>query len=166
MPWYVYGLIFLELLLVAWIDFKTAIISNYWFLVNILSFVLLSIFLPNIYIWGVQNFFLPLAFVLVGFMLFQLNIMGAGGSKYLFSLFLLVPYELQDMAFYTLIFSTILVGSMSFLINIYQNKKRLALALDKKDVQSIKGIFGKKFTYAPVILMSWIWFGFIARVWE
>lgn len=166
MPWYVYTLVFIELLVVAWIDFKTSIISNYWFLINILAFVLLSIFLPKIYIWGIQNFFIPAAFILVGFMLFQLNIMGAGDSKYLFSLFLLVPFEQQDQAFYTLIYSTLVVGSMSFIINIYQNKKRLAVAFDRKDTELIRGVFGKKFTYAPVILLSWIWFGVIARVWE
>ncbi len=166
MPLYVFLLIFFELLIVAWIDFKTAKISNYWFLINVLAFVLLSIFLPKVYIWGIQNFFLPIAFIFVGFMLFQLNIMGAGDSKYLFSLFLMVPYELQDQAFYTLIYSTILVGGMSFFINIYQNKKKLAFAFERKNVGIIKGVFGKKFTYAPVILMSWVWFGFVARVWE
>lgn len=165
MPWYVYTLIFAELLFVAWIDFKTAIISNYWFLINILGFVLLSIFLPNIYVWGVRNFFLPAAFIFVGFMLFQLNIMGAGDSKYLCSLFLLVPYQQQDQAFYTLIYSTIVVGGISFIINLYQNRKKLTIAMNNKDVSLIKRIFGKKFTYAPVILLSWVWFGFLVRIW-
>lgn len=166
MPWYIYSLVFIELAIVAWIDFKTSIISNYWFLVNILAFVLFSIFLPDVYIFGVKNFFLPLAFIFVGYMLFTLNIMGAGDSKYLFSLFILIPYESQDYMLYTLIYSTVVVGMMSFFINIYQNIQKLKLAYENKNVELIKGIFGKKFTYAPVILLSWIWFGYLVRVWE
>jgi prepilin peptidase CpaA len=166
MPWYIYSLVFLELTFVAWIDFKTSIISNYWFLVNILAFVLFSIFLPDVYVFGIKNFFLPLAFIFVGYMLFTLNIMGAGDSKYLFSLFILIPYESQDYMLYTLIYSTVVVGGMSFFINIYQNTQKLKLAFENKNVELIKGIFGKKFTYAPVILLSWIWFGYLVRVWE
>jgi prepilin peptidase CpaA len=166
MPWYIYSLVFVELAFVAWIDFKTSIISNYWFLVNILAFVLFSIFLPDVYVFSIKNFFLPLAFIFVGYMLFTLNIMGAGDSKYLFSLFILIPYESQDYMLYTLIYSTVVVGVMSFFINIYQNSKKLKLAFENKNVELIKGIFGKKFTYAPVILLSWIWFGFLVRVWE
>jgi prepilin peptidase CpaA len=166
MPWYIYSLVFVELAFVAWIDFKTSIISNYWFLVNILAFVLFSIFLPDVYVFSIKNFFLPLAFIFVGYMLFTLNIMGAGDSKYLFSLFILIPYESQDYMLYTLIYSTVVVGGMSFFINIYQNSKKLKLAFENKNVELIKGIFGKKFTYAPVILLSWIWFGYLVRVWE
>jgi prepilin peptidase CpaA len=92
--------------------------------------------------------------------------MGAGDSKYLFSLFILIPYESQDYMLYTLIYSTVVVGVMSFFINIYQNIQNLKLAFENKNVELIKGIFGKKFTYAPVILLSWIWFGVLVKVWE
>lgn len=166
MPWYVYAFVFVELVIVAWIDFKVSKISNYWTIINVLAFVLLSIFLPNIYIFSIKTFFLPLAWLLAGYMLFTLDIMGAGDSKYLFSIFILLPYAVQDLALYTLIYSTVTVGVMSFLITVYQNKEKLSEAYRTKSIELIKGVFGKKFTYAPVILMSWVWFGILAKVWK
>lgn len=166
MPWYIYGFVFFELAVVAWIDFKTSIISNYWFLINLVVFVVLTFLMPEIYKWGIKTFFLPAAFIFVGYMLFTLNIMGAGDTKYLFSIFVLIPYQSQDYALYTLIYSTVVVGVISFLINLYENIEKVTSAFKQKNIELIKGVFGKKFTYAPVILLSWVWFGYIIRVWE
>lgn len=166
MPWYAYTFVLIELLIVAWIDFKISKISNYWTIVNIVTFITLAVAFPEIYKFNIKTFFLPLAFVLAGYMLFTLNIMGAGDSKYLFSIFILIPYGTQDLALYTLIYSTVTVGMMSFFINVYQNKTKLLDAYEQKNVEMIKGVFGKKFTYAPVILLSWVWFGFLAKVWK
>jgi len=166
MPLYIFGIILFELIFVAWIDFKTKKISNYWIVANLVGFTILAFLQPDIFKFNIKIFFLPLVFILVGYMLFTLNIMGAGDSKYLFSIFLLVPSSMHDLALYTLIYSTVVVGLISFMINLFYNSKKFRKAIETKDVLLLKSILGKKFTYAPVILLSWVWFGFLAKVWQ
>lgn len=166
MPASIFTIILIELLFVAWIDIKTKKISNYWILVNLTGFIALVFLQPEIFEFSVRALFMPLVFVLVGYMLFTLNIMGAGDSKYLFSIFLLVPYPMHDLALYTLIYSTVVVGLISSVINLFSNKEKLKKASETKDMALLKSILGKKFTYAPVILLSWLWFGYLGKVWQ
>jgi prepilin peptidase CpaA len=149
----------IQLLVVAYIDFKTRVISNTWFLINFLFFGLLSFIFPELYLWKVSTFIFPLAFVVVGFGLYILKIMGGGDSKYLSSLFLLVPHSFHENVFLYLLYTTVIVGSSLLLFNIIKNFDKIVLLLKLQDVNGIKKIFGKKFTYAPVIFISWMWFG-------
>ena len=92
-------------------------------------------------------------------MLFVLNIMGGGDSKYLSSLYLLVPLDFQESTFHYLLYATILVGSTLLLFNLLKNFDIIVVYSRTKDIAGIKRIFGKKFTYAPVIFIAWMWFG-------
>lgn len=159
LPWVVYIFISIQLLFVAYIDFKTQKISNIWMLVNSIFFIVLCLIFPSLYIVNFQTFIIPFAFLFVGFALFLMNIMGGGDSKYLSSLYLLVPLKFQEATFIYLLYATILVGSILLLVNILKNFDTIVLHLKMRDITGIKKIFGKKFTYAPVIFIAWMWFG-------
>ncbi len=159
LPWVVYIFISIQLLFVAYIDFKTQKISNMWMFINTLFFLILNFIFPAHYAINFQVFVIPFVFLFVGFGLFLMNIMGGGDSKYLSSLYLLVPLKFQEITFVYLLYSTILVGSILLLVNILKNLDTIVLHLKMKDIVGIKKIFGKKFTYAPVIFIAWMWFG-------
>lgn len=159
LPIVVYIFVSIQLLFVAYIDFKTKKISNMWMLINFLFFCLLTVIFPTVYVWTWHIFFFPLAFLFVGIMLFVMNIMGGGDSKYLSSLYLLVPLNHQEATFIYLLYATILVGSTLLLFNILKNFDIIVMYFKARDIAGIKRIFGKKFTYAPVIFIAWMWFG-------
>lgn len=159
LPVVVYIFVSIQLLFVAYIDFKTQKIANMWVLINFLFFCLLSAIFPTLYVWSVQVFIFPLAFLFVGFALYMMNIMGGGDSKYLSSLYLLVPLEMQESVFTYLLYATILVGSTLLLFNLLKNLDIIIIHFKMKDIAGIKKIFGTKFTYAPVIFIAWMWFG-------
>jgi prepilin peptidase CpaA len=87
------------------------------------------------------------------------HIMGGGDSKYLSSLYILVPLNMQETVFTYLLYATILVGSTLLLFNILKNLDIIIIHFKMRDIAGIKKIFGKKFTYAPVIFIAWMWFG-------
>jgi len=158
-PLVVFIFISIQLLVVAYLDFKEKKISNIWSLINITTFLALSFLFQDLYLWKVSTFLYPLAFLFVGFLLFVLNIMGGGDSKYLSTLCLIVPNFFQESFFLHLLYTTIIVGSSLLLFNIIKNLDRIIILIKIRDISGIKRIFGKKFTYAPVIFISWIWFG-------
>lgn len=149
----------IQLLVVAYVDFKTSKISNIWVLINFIFFCVLTIVYPKIYVWNLTIMLFPVAFLLVGFALFVMNIMGGGDSKYLSSLYLLIPLGFQETALLYLLYTTVIVGSSLLLFNTLKNFDKIVLLVRIGDVKGIKKIFGKKFTYAPVIFIAWMWFG-------
>jgi prepilin peptidase CpaA len=159
LPIVVYIFIAIQLLFVAYIDFKTKKIANIWMIINLLFFIVLNLIFPQIYTWTIHIFIFPMAFLFVGFGLFVMNIMGGGDSKYLSSLYLLIPGPFQEVAFTYLLYATVLVGSTLLLFNTLKNLDIILIHIRMKDVAGIKKIFGKKFTYAPVIFIAWMWFG-------
>jgi prepilin peptidase CpaA len=158
-PGVVYLFLSIQLLVVAYTDLKTKKISNIWFLINFLFFCVLSFIFPQVYFWKIGTFIFSIIFLLVGILLFWMNIMGGGDSKYLSSFYLLIPTAYQDNAFLFLLYTTIIVGSSVFLFNTLQNFDRLILLFRMHDLSGIKKIFGTRFTYAPVIFIAWMWFG-------
>ena len=159
MPLMVFIFISIQLLVVAYVDFKTRKISNVWILINFLLFCVLTFLFPKIYLWSFSAFLFPVAFLVVGFALFVMNIMGGGDSKYLSSLYILVPLGFQETVFLYLLYTTVIVGSSLLLFNALKNFDRIVILVRIGDVVGIKKIFGKKFTYAPVIFIAWMWFG-------
>ncbi|MBT3235453.1 MAG: hypothetical protein HN353_05855 [Bdellovibrionales bacterium] len=157
----IYLYLLVELTIVSYIDFSLKKIHNWWPLINIALFIFLTFFLPADYRFSIQTLFFSFAWLIVGFTFFLARIMGAGDSKYLFSFYLLVPQGLQESAFTCLLYSTITVGSSLFIINAINNMDRLLIAFRLRDIGMVKGVFGKKFAFAPVILLSWVWFGWI-----
>lgn len=146
-----------QLAVVAWFDFKTKKISNIWPLANLLLFIALPFLWPNLYQFQLTVWVVPLAFLLVGFVLFKLDIMGAGDSKYLFSLFLLIPQSLHEELLIRLLFITVIVGSCLLSWKLLRRWGQFKHALFSRE-QSLRSFIGGKFTYAPVILAAWIWF--------
>ena len=149
----------IQLLVVAYVDFKTSKISNVWVLINFIFFCVLTMVYPKIYVWNFGVLLFPVVFLLVGFALFVVNIMGGGDSKYLSSLYLLIPLGFQEIVFLYLLYTTVLIGSSLLLFNALKNFDKIVLLVRIGDAKGIRKIFGKKFTYAPVIFIAWMWFG-------
>ena len=89
----------------------------------------------------------------------MLKVMGGGDSKFLATVFLVIPLKQQDIVFYNLLISTIIIGGIVFVNNIIVYRRELYKSIKNMDVEGIKKCFGKKFPYAPVILLAWVWFG-------
>lgn len=158
-PLPVYLFLLIELLAVSYGDIKTNKIPNAWAILNLALFPVLLFVAPSVYALSGEAFLFSGAFLLVGFVLFLLNIMGGGDSKFLFTFFLLLPVSVQDQAFYYLLISTVLIGGFFFIKNIFQNHDILWRAMRTSDIKAVKSCFGTKFSFAPVILVAWIWLG-------
>ena len=158
-PLTVYIFLLIELIAVAYVDILHRKISNYWIIVNILTFITLLVISPQAYQLSISTFFYSFVFLIMGFILFLLNVMGGGDSKFLFSLYLLIPVSLQESAFLNLIYSTLFIGGILFLTTIAMNWKQIIFATKYKDMGTLKIVIGRKFAFSPVILVAWIVFG-------
>lgn len=154
---YLYALIALELIVVSFIDLKTKKISNYWVLVNLI--IALAVYISGLEAFSAHVLIYPIGTIVVGFALFLGQIMGAGDSKYLASLFLTLPYSLHQTYLENVLLSTILVGAIllvSKLISRFHRIKGYALSFHIKGVlQEIRS----HFSYAPVLLLAWLLLG-------
>jgi prepilin peptidase CpaA len=157
LPLYIFILV--ELMAVGYLDFKTKKILNYWSILNIAIFVGFLIFWSDVYSISAQTIFFPIVFLVVGYVLFMVKIMGAGDSKYLFSLFLLVPNQYHEDFFTCIAYTTVIIGLILLTRNLIKNKEFIIAFFRYGNPQLIKNVLGKKFSFAPVILFSWIWFG-------
>lgn len=156
----VFALVLAELLAVGWIDFKTQKISNKWIFVNLGIAVVLYIFARDLYPLNWEILFFPVGFIVVGFLLFLLNVMGAGDSKYLASLFLLIPLEYQLLFFEKLVVSTIFTGSILLAFKMISERERLKAYLLSRYWPGIRDTIKSRFSYAPVVTVAWILLGF------
>ena len=159
----VYLFLFCQLIFVGWVDYQTKKVSNYWFLINLSFYVLFLCFFPQGYPFSWETFFYPFVFLLVGFGLFCAKIMGAGDTKYLFSFFLLIPVKFHESFFLLLLYSTMAIGFALFFYNTFKNIDKIRTAFMLKDISLIKGVYGKKFAYTPVIAVTWVLFGWKIR---
>lgn len=158
-PWPIYSFIFLELLFVTIGDIKHKKIPNLWSILNIFLALILFLVFPDIYILGFETFQFSIGFILVGFLFFQLKIMGGGDSKFLASLFLIIPTAAHDQFFYFLLISTVIVGLISFARNVVEQRKKLIESFKYRSLVGIKSAFGTKFAFAIVIMITWILIG-------
>ena len=155
MPSTIYIFIFIRLLAVSIGDIFTKKIPNAYAILNIcLFFVFLFIFRQH-YVPSFQLVMYSLIFLFVGFGLFLLRIMGGGDTKYLFSLFLLIPRSIQDMTFYYLLLSTLMIGTSFLIMNVIKNFGKIRTALMTRNFPELKNCFGTKFSFAPVIFVAW-----------
>lgn len=152
----IYYLIFLQLLIVAWLDLRTRKISNYWVIGNLLAVPFLYYFSPEHYAFDWGLFLFPVGFIVVGFFFFLVGIMGAGDSKYLASLFLLLPIEYHLPFFEKLLLATITVGSLLLAWKLIKNFSKLRAYFLSQYWQGLKDVIKSKFSYAPVILLAWV----------
>jgi len=158
-PLSVYLFLLVELIAVSYLDILYKKISNYWPIMNIAFFLAFLIFMSDTYKVNFETFFYSIAFLGVGFFLYMIRVMGAGDSKFLFSFYIMVPSSFHESAFICLIYSVFLIGGGFFVKNIFVNRQKIYNDVMTKNVVGIKMVFGKKFAFAPVILVSWIWFG-------
>ena len=151
--------VMIELLLVGWIDFKTKKISNYWVILNVILSIALYMVASDVYqlSWNILIF--PLGFIVAGFVLFLLNIMGAGDSKFLASLFLLTPSEYQIILFEKILVSTIVSGALLLSLGFVRNRKVLIAFMINRHWRGIRDIIKSRFSYAPVISVAWLLLG-------
>lgn len=156
---FVFSLVLMELLVVAWIDFKTHKISNKWSLLNISLAVVLYFTLGTLYPLNWEVLFFPLGFIVIGFILYLMNIMGAGDSKFLASLFLLIPLEYHLLFFEKLVLSTIITGAFLLTYRIIRNSGKLKAYLISQYWEGVKVTLKSRFSYAPVIFMAWLILG-------
>lgn len=164
MPITIFLYLIIELIFVSWEDVKTEKISNLWSILNIISFVILLWVIPELYTVSLSLLFYPLIFLIIGFILFLLNIMGGGDSKFLSTFFLVVPHVLHDLMFESLLLSTIVIAGFLFITNMIKNYKKIFHNLRMKNLKEVKSFFGTKFSYAPVILLAWLWLGWNIKI--
>lgn len=155
----IFALILIELIFVAWIDFKTEKISNRWIAVNAIASVILHLTVRTLYPLSWEVLLFPVGFVVVGFLLYLLNIMGAGDSKFLASLFLIVPLEFHLLFFSKIVISTIVVGAILLIIRFIKHGPQLKAYFLSQYWEGIKTTLKSRFSYAPVIFLAWIILG-------
>lgn len=155
---YVYLLIILSV--VSLIDLKRRKIRNLWSLVNVLNYLAFLFLLENYYVFSWQMFAFPLVFFVVSFALFTLKIMGAGDSKFISTFYLTVPVGHHEELFMIQAGITVFVGIFLLALNTISNFANLKYAYIVRDLSVVRKVYGKKFPYSPVILMSWLIWGF------
>lgn len=151
--------VLVELLIVAAVDLKNKKISNIWFLINILLAVIFHFSMKETFPFCAEMFIFPIGWILGGFVLFLLNIMGAGDSKYLASLFLMVPVEYHMVLFGKIVSSTIIVGIILIAMKITKDFRTIKAFTLASYWTGVRETISSRFSYAPVILLSWILFG-------
>ena len=154
-----YLFILIQLIVVSYLDIKYKKIRNIWVMFNITLSIIAYSFWRDLYVLSIDSFQISIAFIFVGFLLYMMKIMGGGDSKYLASLFLLIPLNFQEKVFLALLITTVVVGLIIFLKNIMVNMKGIINAIKESNITELKSYFGKKFAFAPVILLAWIWLG-------
>lgn len=164
LPTIVYFYMLIQLLAVSIVDVRTKRIHNMWAVLNIISYFILCFVYPEIYHLSIYSFFYSFVFLFVGFVLFLLRIMGGGDSKYLFSFFLMVPISIQFPVMSYIVMSTIAIGSTVFFVNLIRNFDKIKESIKVKDAQALKHCFGTKFSFAPVIFVSWIYLGWDLKI--
>lgn len=158
-PIFLYWFLFLQLILVSVIDIKYRKISNTWFFINLSFFVSFLFIFPDIYSFNYSALKYSFGFIVVGLILFKYKIMGAGDSKFLASFYLLVPQVLQYPLFIQILYTTIAISAILFLVNVLKNFVRIKNAIFLLQPAGIKDLIGRKFTYAPIILLAWLGIG-------
>lgn len=162
-PISIYIYLCIVLLFVSYGDIKTQKIPNIWSILNIIVFLVLLFVFPKYYSFEFETFFFSIVFLIVGFVLFLLKIMGGGDSKFLFTFFLVVPLQAHFVTLYALIIATVMIGSFFFITNLVKNFDKIVEYAKIGDSKGIKACFGTKFSFAPVILISWIFVGWYLR---
>ena len=154
LPIFLYILIVLGF--VSYLDLKYRKISNLWPVLNIVSFILMIIFFPELGFLKLKSFSIPCIIILIGIFLFRYNIMGGGDSKFLATMILLIHHESQLSFLYILSWVTAIFAVIRIIYLLLKNKK---INRDNFLVLVPRTLSGKKFPYAPIILLSWIIFG-------
>lgn len=153
---FIFIAILIQLVTVTWIDVRDKKISNYWILINIALSILFHLFFREIYPLSWEILIFPVGFIAIGFFLFVLGIMGAGDSKYLASLCLVIPLNYHLAFLEKLVVSTLIVGFVLLSIKILKNFSDVKTYLLSGYWSGLRSVIKSRFSYAPVILLTWI----------
>ena len=154
---FLYTFLLIELLLVSYIDVRTKKISNLWSLAHIVLFLGLMFYTQDYP--TASHFIFPLGMIVVGFVLFVFHIMGAGDSKYLASIFLLIPTPFHMLFMEKLLTVTIFVGTLLLIMRFVKSAAKIKAYLATFYFKALKKELHSRFSYAPVILVAWVLFG-------
>jgi prepilin peptidase CpaA len=132
--------------------------------VNLIASISLHLTASTLYPLSWEVFIFPVGFIVVGFFLYLMKVMGAGDSKFLASLFLIIPLEFHLMFFEKLIISSIVTGTTLFLYRILINGSKLRSFLLAGHWEGVREILKSRFSYAPVVFLAWVILGF--RIWN
>jgi prepilin peptidase CpaA len=155
----IFTLVLLQLGVVSWLDVRHGKIKNHWSLLNLILAPALYLFAPLFYQWSWQVLILPISMLVGGFLLFLLNIMGAGDSKYLATLFLLIPQELHLAFLEKLAISTAGVALVLLAVKLVRRFSEIKAYLVSHHWEGLIKIIKSRFSYAPVMLLAWVIFG-------
>lgn len=156
---WIYGLILIELLIVSWIDIKIKKISNIWFLINLVLAVAFHFIYPESNQIEWSSLIFPIGWIVVGFILFVLKIMGAGDSKFLASLFLMIPVKEHAALFEKVLYSTLVVGLVMLIFKFAKDFNKIKAYALTTHWQGLKESIRSNFSFAPVVLLAWILLG-------
>jgi len=159
MPKLIYFFLLAELFFVSYGDVKTQRIPNLWSLLNILIYIIFCFAFPDIYVFDLNTFLVPIIILASGFLFFLLKVMGGGDSKFMFSFFLTVPQGYHEGFFWFLLYSTTIIGLFMFFTNTAAHFKSIINCIKLKQYKEMRKFFGSKFAFAPVILIAWLWLG-------
>ena len=162
MPLFIYLFLLIQLSIISYLDLKWRRISNLWPLFNLVISIILFILFPKTYQFNWETFVYSFVFFWVGFIIYVLKIMGGGDSKYLASFFLLIPIPYQDPYLTILLSTTIIVGVYFLILNTSRGWNTVKHAFLTGQLQLLKNVYGRKFPFAPIILLSWL----ILGVWD
>ena len=152
-----FSFLLIELLVVSIIDVRTKKISNLWSIAHIVIFVGVMLFSQE-YPTG-SHFIFPVGMIVAGFVLFVFHIMGAGDSKYIASIFLLVPTSYHMLFMEKLLTVTIFVGTILVIMKFVKSAAKIKAYLMTFYLKAVQAEIHSRISYAPVILVSWILFG-------
>lgn len=155
----VFTFLLIQLLFVSLLDAKYRKISNNWSILNLAIYLSFIIFFPTILAFEWQTLILSGSFLLLGFILFVLKVMGGGDAKYLTTFTLLVPSRLHTLFLEYLLIGTIIFAGFFFIRNVLKNRSDIINYLRSFHLEGVKSFFGTKFAFAPVILVAWILLG-------
>ncbi|MBF0299105.1 MAG: prepilin peptidase [Oligoflexia bacterium] len=159
MPLGIYIFILIQMAVVGYWDLKTKKISNYWSILNIFLFFILLLTFSDSYVFKVSIFKYPLIILLVGMCLFFAKIMGAGDVKFMATSLLLLPTYYHEKLIWYLLVCTAIFGAFFVIKNTFINIRSILIHLKNKEFVMIKNFYGSRFSYSPVILLSWVCLG-------
>lgn len=154
---FLFAFLLIELLIVSYIDVRTKKISNLWSISHIAIFLGIMISTQEYPSWS--HFIFPVGMIVAGFILFVFHIMGAGDSKYIASIFLLIPTPFHMLFMEKLLTVTIFVGTILIMMKFIKNAAKIKAYLMTFYLKAVHSEIHSRISFAPVILVSWILFG-------
>lgn len=85
--------------------------------------------------------------------------MGAGDSKYLASLFLLIPPDRHMLMLEKLVYATLAVGIITLMMKFLRDFQKIKSYAFSTHWNGLKESLRSRFSYAPVILLAWLLLG-------